>query len=76
MRPGFSLVMECVPSELARRITAEVSCPTIGIGAGPHCDGQVLVINDMLGMFHGHIPKFVKEICQPATAHYRSLAAV
>jgi len=57
----FSLVMECVPSELARRITAEVSCPTIGIGAGPHCDGQVLVINDMLGMFHGHIPKFVKK---------------
>ncbi len=57
----FSLVMECVPYELARRITAEVSCPTIGIGAGPHCDGQVLVINDMLGMFHGHIPKFVKK---------------
>jgi 3-methyl-2-oxobutanoate hydroxymethyltransferase len=57
----FSMVMECVPSELARRITAEVSCPTIGIGAGPYCDGQVLVINDMLGMFHGHIPKFVKK---------------
>ena len=52
----FSLVMECVPSELARRITAEVSCPTIGIGAGPHCDGQVLVINDMLGMFTATIP--------------------
>lgn len=66
----FSIVLECVPSELARRITAEVSCPTIGIGAGPHCDGQVLVINDMLGMFHGHIPKFVKKFAnlQPIIA--------
>lgn len=57
----FALVMECVPSELAKRITAEVSCPTIGIGAGPDCDGQVLVVNDMLGMYGGHIPKFVKK---------------
>ncbi|HOQ10186.1 MAG TPA: 3-methyl-2-oxobutanoate hydroxymethyltransferase [Syntrophomonadaceae bacterium] len=57
----FALVMECVPSELARRITEEVSCPTIGIGAGPYCDGQVLVINDMLGMYGGHVPKFVKK---------------
>lgn len=57
----FALVLECVPSELARRITEEVSCATIGIGAGPHCDGQVLVINDMLGMYSGHIPKFVKK---------------
>lgn len=57
----FSIVLECVPSELARRVTAEVSCPTIGIGAGPHCDGQVLVVNDMLGMFTGHIPKFVRK---------------
>ncbi len=57
----FSIVLECVPSELARRVTAEVSCPTIGIGAGPYCDGQVLVVNDMLGMNTGHIPKFVKK---------------
>lgn len=57
----FSIVLECVPSELARRVTEEVSCPTIGIGAGPYCDGQVLVVNDMLGMFTGHIPKFVKK---------------
>lgn len=57
----FAIVLECVPSELARRITEEISVPTIGIGAGPHCDGQVLVINDMLGMFGGHIPKFVKK---------------
>ncbi len=57
----FGIVLECVPGELARKITEEVSVPTIGIGAGPHCDGQVLVINDMLGMFKGHIPKFVKK---------------
>jgi 3-methyl-2-oxobutanoate hydroxymethyltransferase len=57
----FSIVLECVPSALAKKITEEVSVPTIGIGAGPYCDGQVLVINDMLGMFSGHIPKFVKK---------------
>lgn len=57
----FSIVLECVPSALAKKVTEEVSVPTIGIGAGPYCDGQVLVINDMLGMFSGHIPKFVKK---------------
>lgn len=57
----FAIVLEGVPAKLAQRITAEVSVPTIGIGAGVHCDGQVLVINDMLGMFKGHIPKFVKK---------------
>ena len=57
----FAMVLEGVPAKLAQRITAEVSVPTIGIGAGPDCDGQVLVINDMLGMFKGHIPKFVKK---------------
>ncbi|MDD3272166.1 MAG: 3-methyl-2-oxobutanoate hydroxymethyltransferase [Syntrophomonadaceae bacterium] len=57
----FSIVLECVPSALAKKITEEVSVSTIGIGAGPDCDGQVLVINDMLGMFSGHIPKFVKK---------------
>lgn len=57
----FSIVLEGVPTKLAERITAELSIPTIGIGAGHHCDGQVLVINDMLGMFKGHIPKFVKK---------------
>ncbi|MBO8159749.1 3-methyl-2-oxobutanoate hydroxymethyltransferase [Thermosyntropha sp.] len=57
----FSIVLECVPTPLAKKITEEVSVPTIGIGAGPYCDGQVLVINDMLGMFKGHIPKFVKK---------------
>jgi len=57
----FAIVLECVPTQLAKRITEEVSVPTIGIGAGQYCDGQVLVINDMLGMFKGHIPKFVKK---------------
>jgi len=57
----FSIVLECVPSALAKKITEEVSVPTIGIGAGPDCDGQVLVINDMLGMYSGHVPKFVKK---------------
>lgn len=57
----FSIVLEGVPTVLAQRITEEVSVPTIGIGAGHYCDGQVLVINDMLGMFKGHIPKFVKK---------------
>ena len=57
----FSIVLECVPSALAKKITEEVSVSTIGIGAGPDCDGQVLVINDMLGMFSGFVPKFVKK---------------
>lgn len=62
----FAMVLEGVPAELAKRVTAEVSVPTIGIGAGPHCDGQVLVINDMLGMFPGHVPKFVKQFAHLA----------
>lgn len=58
---AFCIVLECVPAMLAKRITEEVKIPTIGIGAGQYCDGQVLVINDILGMFTGHIPKFVKK---------------
>ena len=57
---AFALVLECVPSGLAAEITASLSIPTIGIGAGPHCDAQVLVIHDLLGMTAGPIPKFVK----------------
>lgn len=57
----FALVLECVPTPLAKKVTEEVDIPTIGIGAGPYCDGQVLVINDMLGFLKGHIPKFVKK---------------
>lgn len=58
---AFCVVLEGVPTVLAKKVTEEITIPTIGIGAGHYCDGQVLVINDMLGMFKGHIPKFVKK---------------
>jgi 3-methyl-2-oxobutanoate hydroxymethyltransferase len=58
---AFAVVLECVPAELAEKITAALAIPTIGIGAGPHCDGQVLVFTDVLGMGHGHVPGFVKK---------------
>jgi 3-methyl-2-oxobutanoate hydroxymethyltransferase len=64
---AFAIVVECVPSELAAKITASVSIPTIGIGAGPHCDGQVLVIQDMLGMYGDLRPKFVKRYVEAGT---------
>lgn len=57
----FSLVLECVPSELAAFITERITIPTIGIGAGPSCDGQVLVLHDLLGLYDGHTPKFVRK---------------
>lgn len=57
----FSLVLECIPSTLAGKITESLKIPTIGIGAGVDCDGQVLVINDMLGLFSRFVPKFVKK---------------
>lgn len=57
----FSITLECVPEELSKIITETVSVPTIGIGAGRYCDGQVLVSNDMLGMFSDFVPKFVKQ---------------
>ena len=57
----FSLVLEMVPAELAAIITERLSIPTIGIGAGPHCDGQVLVFHDLLGLYDGHTPRFVRQ---------------
>ena len=60
----FALVLECVPTDLARQITQAISIPTIGIGAGPYTDGQVLVLQDMLGMNPGFKPKFLKHYAQ------------
>ncbi len=58
---AFSVVLEGIPSDIAALITQKLKIPTIGIGAGPSCDGQVLVIHDLLGMTDRHIPKFVKQ---------------
>ncbi|GAA0179837.1 3-methyl-2-oxobutanoate hydroxymethyltransferase [Clostridium sediminicola] len=58
---AFSIVLECIPSELAKLISEKVSIPTIGIGAGSDCNGQILVYQDMLGMFSEFTPKFVKK---------------
>jgi 3-methyl-2-oxobutanoate hydroxymethyltransferase len=73
----FSIVLECVPSELAKRITDAVACPTIGIGAGPHCDGQILVLYDLLGIQEKIRPRFVRtyapvgEMIREAVGQYR-----
>ena len=57
---AFAVVLECIPSDVARDISATLSIPTIGIGAGPDCDGQVLVVNDVLGITTDYAPRFVK----------------
>jgi 3-methyl-2-oxobutanoate hydroxymethyltransferase len=57
---AFAIVLEAVPTELAKTITEQLTIPTIGIGAGPHCDGQILVLYDLLGLFDEFVPKFVK----------------
>ncbi len=57
----FAIVMECIPNRLAQVITEKVAVPTIGIGAGPSCDGQVLVTHDLLGMFDKFVPRFVRK---------------
>jgi 3-methyl-2-oxobutanoate hydroxymethyltransferase len=68
----YSIVLEGVPEDLAREVTAQVGVPTIGIGAGPHCDGQVLVCYDYLGMFRGLKPKFVKRYAELGDAVARA----
>jgi len=60
----FSIVLEGIPRDLSKRITGAVKAPTIGIGAGPDCDGQVLVLNDLLGLNSGRVPKFVRQYAQ------------
>jgi 3-methyl-2-oxobutanoate hydroxymethyltransferase len=73
---AYSIVLEAMPPDVAERVTASVDVPTIGIGAGPACDGQVLVCTDLLGMTLGHRPKFAKPYAQlgdqirEATAQY------
>jgi 3-methyl-2-oxobutanoate hydroxymethyltransferase len=61
---AFAIVLEAVPPDVAARVTAALSIPTIGIGAGPACDGQVLVCTDLLGMLRGHSPKFAKRYAE------------
>jgi 3-methyl-2-oxobutanoate hydroxymethyltransferase len=56
----FSIVLEAIPSSIAEMVTEAVSVPTIGIGAGPGCDGQVLVVHDVLGLYDRFVPRFVK----------------
>lgn len=58
---AFAVVLEGIPAELAQEITRELAVPTIGIGAGPHCDGQILVLQDLLGLNMDFVPKFVKK---------------
>ncbi|HUQ48707.1 MAG TPA: 3-methyl-2-oxobutanoate hydroxymethyltransferase [Gemmatimonadaceae bacterium] len=64
---AFALVLELIPSELAQRISEALAIPTIGIGAGPHCDGQVLVLPDLLGLNEGFSPRFLKKYSDLAT---------
>ncbi len=63
---AFAIVLECIPAELAKEITEAVSVPTIGIGAGPHCDGQILVVHDMLGAYGDVTPKFIRRYADVA----------
>jgi 3-methyl-2-oxobutanoate hydroxymethyltransferase len=58
---AFAVILECIPEDLAGIITEKLKVPTIGIGAGPHCDGQILVFHDLVGLSHGYNPKFVKK---------------
>ncbi|MFH7320351.1 3-methyl-2-oxobutanoate hydroxymethyltransferase [Desulfurivibrio sp. D14AmB] len=72
---AFALVLECVPALLAQRISAAVAIPTIGIGAGPYCDGQVLVTHDLLGLFDRFVPRFAKQYAALAEQAGAALAS-
>ena len=65
---AFALVLEAIPVALARSITGRLKIPTIGIGAGTYCDGQVLVLHDLLGLFEKFKPKFAKRYAELGTA--------
>ena len=71
----YSIVLEAVPTPVAARITEALTIPTIGIGAGPNCDGQVLVYHDLLGLTEGHVARFVKRYADLATVIREALAA-
>jgi 3-methyl-2-oxobutanoate hydroxymethyltransferase len=71
----FSIVLEAVPAPVAARITEALSVPTIGIGAGVDCDGQVLVWHDLLGLYEGHSPRFVKQYADLAAEIKRAVGA-
>lgn len=71
----FAIVLECVPTELASFITERLSIPTIGIGAGPSCDGQVLVLHDLVGLYDGHTPKFVRKYANVAEDMQKAIGA-
>jgi 3-methyl-2-oxobutanoate hydroxymethyltransferase len=72
---AFSLVLEAVPAPVAKRITEELTIPTIGIGAGVDCDGQVLVWHDLLGLYEGRAPRFVKQYADLSSEIRRALEA-
>lgn len=71
---AFSIVLESIPRELTARITSELHIPTIGIGAGPDCDGQILVINDLVGLSFGHQPKFARRYADAGAIISRAAA--
>jgi len=72
---AFSLVLECVPADLATEVSAALAIPTIGIGAGAGCDGQVLVYHDLLGLEERIAPRFVRRYAQLGTAAREAIAA-
>ena len=72
---AFSVVLEGIPSDIAQKITQTLRIPTIGIGAGPLCDGQILVIHDLLGLYDRHLPKFVKQYARLGEAASEALKA-
>jgi len=74
---AFAILLECVPADIATQVTTEVNVPTIGIGAGPGCDGQILVFHDLLGLVPGRVPRHakvfadVKAVIVDAVTRYR-----
>jgi len=70
---AFAVILECIPEDLAKTITRKLRVPTIGIGAGPHCDGQILVFHDLVGLSNGYNPRFVKKYADLQTVITRAV---